>query len=336
MQGKKPMFMLRKIATSPGIETDITSLRSTQPISEGASVPTQTSSLMVKKRVLEDDGDDNFGVDVSKRREDLIIVGRSTAAPFSSSSIAAADNTATPSLTLLEPSSKPPSPSADIVFKSLRVSVDDPCWQVLPEALQKYNLRAEWRSYAMWIVYGDVERCVKSKEKPLAMFRDLEREGKKPTFMLRKWPTENIRARQELLDSRQGSSGQSPTEDQQPYTISAPSPTPGFVRSFSRPRAGSPTQGSPAPTVPSTLADDVRSMAALAKELAYGKVVEFPFRAKALHDFYQGYGYTQTTYRLKFRKDEMLDICDISGRWWTARKSTGEVGLVPPNYLVLL
>jgi hypothetical protein len=57
-------------------------------------------------------------------------------------------------------------PSVEI-FKSFRVSMDDPCYKVLPAALKKYNINEDWRNYALYIVYGD-------------------QEGKKPMFMLRK------------------------------------------------------------------------------------------------------------------------------------------------------
>lgn len=72
------------------------------------------------------------------------------------------------------------------IFKSFKVSLEDPCYRVLPAALRKYNIHADWRLYALYIVYGDQERCVGLEEKPLALFKDLDREGKKPMFMLRR------------------------------------------------------------------------------------------------------------------------------------------------------
>jgi hypothetical protein len=66
------------------------------------------------------------------------------------------------------------------------VGLEDPCYKVLPAALRKYNIQADWRQYALYIVYGDQERVVGMEEKPLALFKDLEREGRKPMFMLRK------------------------------------------------------------------------------------------------------------------------------------------------------
>lgn len=76
-------------------------------------------------------------------------------------------------------------PSVEI-FKSFRVSMDDPCHKVLPAALKKYNINADWRQYALYIVYGDQERCLALDEKPLILFKQLDKEGRKPMFMLRK------------------------------------------------------------------------------------------------------------------------------------------------------
>ena len=64
--------------------------------------------------------------------------------------------------------------------------MEDPCEKVLPAALKKYNINADWKNYALYIVYGDQERCLGLKEKPLILFKQLDREGKKPMFMLRK------------------------------------------------------------------------------------------------------------------------------------------------------
>lgn len=87
-------------------------------------------------------------------------------------------------------SSSTPTPGSEApsveIFKSFRVGLEDPCWKVLPAALRKYNIQADWRAYALYIVYGDQERAVGLEEKPLSLFKDLDREGKKPMFMLRK------------------------------------------------------------------------------------------------------------------------------------------------------
>ena len=76
-------------------------------------------------------------------------------------------------------------PSVEI-FKAFRVSVEDPCYKVLPAALKKYNINADWRQYALYIVFGDQERCLGLDEKPLILFKQLDKEGRKPMFMLRR------------------------------------------------------------------------------------------------------------------------------------------------------
>ncbi|PNS18934.1 Protein STE50 [Sphaceloma murrayae] len=72
------------------------------------------------------------------------------------------------------------------IFKSFRVSIEDPCHKVLPVALKRYNINDDWRQYALYIVHGDQERCLGLEEKPLMLFKQLDREGRKPMFMLRK------------------------------------------------------------------------------------------------------------------------------------------------------
>lgn len=99
-------------------------------------------------------------------------------------------NPARPPRSAYQPSEDPPSagarePSVEI-FKSFRVSMEDPCEKVLPAALKKYNINADWKNYALYIVYGDQERCLGLKEKPLILFKQLDKEGRKPMFMLRR------------------------------------------------------------------------------------------------------------------------------------------------------
>jgi regulator of replication initiation timing len=84
------------------------------------------------------------------------------------------------------PSSAPPANPQVEIFKSFRVSIDDPCHKVLPVALKKYNITADWRQYALYIVHGDQERCLGLNERPLILFKQLDKEGRKPMFMLRK------------------------------------------------------------------------------------------------------------------------------------------------------
>lgn len=72
------------------------------------------------------------------------------------------------------------------IFKSFRVSIEDPCRVVLPVALKRYNIQDDWRQYALYIVHGDQERCLGLEEKPLLLFKQLDKEGRKPMFMLRR------------------------------------------------------------------------------------------------------------------------------------------------------
>ncbi|KAJ5560917.1 hypothetical protein N7535_009114 [Penicillium sp. DV-2018c] len=82
-------------------------------------------------------------------------------------------------------------PNSVEIFKSFRVSWEDPCYKVLPAALKKYNINSDWKNYALYIVYGDQERCLELQEKPLLLFKQLEKEGRKPMFMLRKIHPDN-------------------------------------------------------------------------------------------------------------------------------------------------
>jgi protein STE50 len=94
--------------------------------------------------------------------------------------------TNTPSSTPAQSSSNQAGNPQVEIFKSFRVSIDDPCHKVLPVALKKYNITADWRQYALYIVHGDQERCLGLNERPLILFKQLDKEGRKPMFMLRK------------------------------------------------------------------------------------------------------------------------------------------------------
>lgn len=70
-------------------------------------------------------------------------------------------------------------------MKSYRVDMDEPCHRVLPLALKKYNIE-DSSLYSLYIVAGGEERCLRSDDRPLPIFKQLVNEGKKPMFMLRK------------------------------------------------------------------------------------------------------------------------------------------------------
>lgn len=80
----------------------------------------------------------------------------------------------------------PVKPTAVEIFKSFRVGMDDKCSRVLPAALRKYQIGGPWWDYALVIVHGDGERCLALEEKPLSVYKGLDRHGHKPMFMLRK------------------------------------------------------------------------------------------------------------------------------------------------------
>jgi len=69
---------------------------------------------------------------------------------------------------------------------SFRVSMNDPTSKVIPTALKKYNIHSPWEHYSLVLVFGELERHLKMDERPLVLYKQLEREGKQPVFILRK------------------------------------------------------------------------------------------------------------------------------------------------------
>ncbi|CAH7689471.1 hypothetical protein PPACK8108_LOCUS24556 [Phakopsora pachyrhizi] len=64
--------------------------------------------------------------------------------------------------------------------KSFKVTLEDPCYKVLPAALKKYKIKEHYKNYVLFICYGNQERCLSSKDKPLLLFQILKEAYQNP------------------------------------------------------------------------------------------------------------------------------------------------------------
>lgn len=68
-------------------------------------------------------------------------------------------------------------------------------------------------------------------------------------------------------------------------------------------------------------------------DLTVPNVATFRYKAKALYSYDAN---PDDINEISFSKDEILDVDDVDGKWWQARRANGQVGICPSNYVKLI